>query len=100
MSMLGTGSLRHFLCDEHGAASVDWVILSALCVSLGLGVTNVVGTEMANLSYDIRAQLEQDMINNPFDVDHRCTYLYVDPASAASSSGGSCTVSQLGDALD
>ena len=76
-----------FYRDESGAASVDWVVLSAACVALGLGVTNVVATEMTNLTQEVRAELQRDMTLNPFDLEHSslgtngCTHFYLDPAA-------------------
>ena len=76
-----------FYRDESGAASVDWVVLAAACVALGLGVTNVVATEMTNLTQEVRAELQRDMTLNPFDLEHSslgtngCTHFYLDPAA-------------------
>jgi len=79
--MFVTGFFRKFLAQENGAVTVDWVVLGAACVSMGLGVTNVVKTEMRQLTYDIRATLHQDLRDNPFDVETQCTYLFLDPAA-------------------
>ena len=67
-----------------------------------MGVTNVVGTEMRELSYEIRAQHEQDMMNNPFDIDESgCVRLYLDPAAdpgaAANTDPNSCSVGESND---
>ena len=80
-------SFSAFYRDESGAASVDWVVLAAACVALGLGVTNVVATEMTNLTQEVRAELQRDMTRNPFDLEHSslgtdgCTHFYLDPAA-------------------
>ena len=64
---------------------MDWVVLSAACVALALGVTNVVATEMAELSREVRTQLEQDIMNNPFDIEETglgsngCVRIFLDP---------------------
>ncbi len=84
--MSATCIFRTFFRDESGAASVDWVVLAAACVALGLGVTNVVAREMSNLSQEIRAELQRDMMNNPFDEAHAlatngCAFMYLDPAA-------------------
>ena len=78
---------KAFLIEESGAATVDWVVLAAACVALGLGVTNVVATEMSNLTQEVRAELRRDMSINPFDLEHSslgnngCTHFYLDPAA-------------------
>lgn len=83
--MSASGILSAFFRNERGAASVDWVVLAAACVGMGIGVTNVVEAEMSELSQHIRASLHQDMLRNPFDIDETplgsigCTHLYIDP---------------------
>lgn len=90
--MSATYLFRAFCRNESGAASVDWVVLAAACVGLGMGVTNVVATELSELSQEVRAELQRDMLNNPFDINETelgsngCAHLYLDPQSAASSS--------------
>ena len=85
--MLSICGFNAFFRDESGAASVDWVVLAAACVAMGLGVTNVVATEMSNLTQEVRAELQRDMASNPFDLEHSslgtdgCTHFYLDPAA-------------------
>ena len=90
-----------FFHDESGAVTIDWVVLAAACVSLGLGVTNVVATEMTSLTQEIRAELQRDMMNNPFDLENLsasdCAYLYLDPnadpaAAQSPDNGNGCAV--------
>ncbi|MEM9011864.1 MAG: hypothetical protein AAGE18_11595 [Pseudomonadota bacterium] len=46
--------LRRFGADENGAVTVDWVVLTAAIVGLGIGVISVieggVGTLASNIS--------------------------------------------------
>ncbi|WP_338014542.1 hypothetical protein [Rhodophyticola sp. CCM32] len=46
--------------DDAGIVSVDWVVLTAALVGLGLAVTNVVGSGLESLSEDIKTQLMSD----------------------------------------
>ena len=53
-----------FLSDESGAVTVDWVVLTAALVGLGLAVMSVVSGGIENLSGDISTALEN---TNPLD---------------------------------
>ena len=55
-----------FLKDESGAVTVDWVVLTAALVGLGLAVISVVSTGLEDLSGDIQAQLEEDHVTAGF----------------------------------
>ncbi len=46
-----------FVADELGAVTVDWVVLTAAVVGLGVAVLGVVSKGAQNLSSDIAAQL-------------------------------------------
>jgi Flp pilus assembly pilin Flp len=59
--------VARFAMDENGAVTVDWVVLTAALVGLGLAVINVVGSGLDNLANDIRTQLERDHIDTSFD---------------------------------
>jgi Flp pilus assembly pilin Flp len=59
--------VARFAMNENGAVTVDWVVLTAALVGLGLAVINVVGSGLDNLANDIRTQLERDHINTSFD---------------------------------
>ncbi|RFU12144.1 pilus assembly protein [Rhodobacteraceae bacterium W635] len=59
--------IKTFLNSESGAVTVDWVVLTAAIVGLGLAVMAVVSAGVEDLSGDIRGQLEQDdMIDTNF----------------------------------
>ncbi|OYW62285.1 MAG: hypothetical protein B7Z31_01420 [Rhodobacterales bacterium 12-65-15] len=47
-----------FLNDETGAVTVDWVVLTAAVVTLGLVVFNVVSPAVSNLAQDIGNEVE------------------------------------------
>jgi hypothetical protein len=56
----------NFIRDESGAITVDWVVMSAGIVGLGIAVTAVVSGGVENLSGDIRAELTEMDIPNTF----------------------------------
>ena len=65
--MRAAARLKSFALSESGAVTVDWVVLTAALVGLGLAVTNTVGTGLSNLSNEIRIQLERDQVTTGFD---------------------------------
>lgn len=58
--------LKTFLADDAGAVTVDWVVLTAAIVGLGLAVISVISGGLENLSGDINTQLRADHITNAF----------------------------------
>lgn len=57
-----------FLSDESGAVTVDWVVLTAAIVGLGLAVMAVVSGGVEDLSGDIsNALTTTDPLSDPFD---------------------------------
>lgn len=48
---------KTFANDEAGAVTVDWVVLTAAIVGLGLLVMNTIGPEIANSADGIAADL-------------------------------------------
>jgi Flp pilus assembly pilin Flp len=59
-------TLTSFLSDESGAVTVDWVVLTAALVGLGLAVISVVSGGLEDLSGDIATQLGQDHVTAGF----------------------------------
>jgi len=55
-----------FLSDDSGAVTVDWVVLTAALVGLGLAVISVVSSGLEDLSGDIQGQLQADHVNTGF----------------------------------
>lgn len=51
-----------FRNSESGAVTVDWVVLTAGLVGLGLATMSVVSTGVQDTSGDIQGQLEADDI--------------------------------------
>lgn len=47
-----------FLNDETGAVTVDWVVLTAAVVTLGLVVFNFVAPAVSTLASDIGAEVD------------------------------------------
>ncbi len=57
-----------FISSESGAVTVDWVVLTAALVGLGLAVMSVVSGGVENLSTDIGQSLaDTNPDTNPFD---------------------------------
>jgi Flp pilus assembly pilin Flp len=61
-----TTNLRNFVSGESGAVTVDWVVLTAAIVGLGLAVMAVVSSGVENLSGDINTQLRAQNITTTF----------------------------------
>jgi len=60
--------IKNFASSESGAVTVDWVVLTAAIVGLGLAVMAVVSGGVENLSNDIGQTLaDTDPLTNPFD---------------------------------
>ncbi|MGP1358103.1 hypothetical protein [Roseicyclus sp.] len=55
-----------FVTAEDGAVTVDWVMISAAVVSLGLATTAVVTGGVANLSGEVETTLEDYEISTSF----------------------------------
>ncbi|SDY58666.1 hypothetical protein SAMN05444004_10266 [Jannaschia faecimaris] len=60
-------NINAFINDESGAVTVDWVVLTAALVGLGLAVMSVVSGGIEDLSTDIgQALTDTDPLTNPF----------------------------------
>ena len=61
-------SLKSFCSDQSGAVTVDWVVLTAALVGLGLAVMSIVSGGIEELSDDISNALETtNPLTDPFD---------------------------------
>lgn len=59
--------IKNFAFNESGAVTVDWVVLTAALVGLGLAVMAVVSGGVENLSTDIGQSLtDVDPLTDPF----------------------------------
>lgn len=54
--------LKDFRSDEDGAVTVDWVVLTAAIVGLGIAVLTVIGDGTMALSNKISSQLSAQTI--------------------------------------
>lgn len=54
--------LKNFRADEDGAVTVDWVVLTAAIVGLGIAVLTVIGQGTMELSRKISSQLSAQTI--------------------------------------
>jgi len=57
-----TALIKNFVKSESGAVTVDWLVLTAALVGLGLAVMALVSSGVENLGTDIRNALAN---NNP-----------------------------------
>ena len=57
---------KNFKNDESGAVTVDWVVLTAAIVGLGIAVMATVSSGVQNLSGDINTQLSSQGISTTF----------------------------------
>ena len=72
-------AINTFKNDESGAVTVDWVVLTAALVGLGLAVMGVVSGGIEDLSTDISSALENTSPTaNPFDDTFQETYTGTD----------------------
>ena len=52
-----TNMIKNFVNDESGAVTVDWVVLTAAIVGLGIAVIASVSTGVTDLGTDIQTSL-------------------------------------------
>ena len=57
---------KNFKNDESGAVTVDWVVLTAAIVGLGIAVLAAVSDGVENLSSDIDTQMAGQAISTSF----------------------------------
>jgi Flp pilus assembly pilin Flp len=62
-----TALIKNFAKSESGAVTVDWVVLTAAIVGLGLAVMAVVSGGVEDLAGDIDTQLTGMGIDTTFD---------------------------------
>ncbi|WP_068313997.1 Flp family type IVb pilin [Aliiruegeria sabulilitoris] len=58
--------IKSFRKDEDGAVTVDWVVLTAAIVGLGIATLAAVSSGVEDLSGDISDQLKTDQIKTTF----------------------------------
>jgi Flp pilus assembly pilin Flp len=58
--------IKNFRNDEDGAVTVDWVVLTAALVGLGIAVLAAVSSGLEDLSGDIEGELTGDVIQTTF----------------------------------
>lgn len=60
-------TIRKFVSDESGAATVEWVVMTAASVAMGLAVMSYVRDGVESLSGEIRDALSGFTIMTSFD---------------------------------
>ena len=58
--------IKSFAADESGAVTVDWVVLTAALVGLGIAVMASVSDGLEKLSGDIETQLTTQGVTTTF----------------------------------
>ena len=58
---------RNFFKDESGAATVDYVVIVALLVGLGLAITDSTGSAMGEHARGIRGELQGGLFETAWD---------------------------------
>ncbi len=61
-----TKLFKNFFADESGAVTVDWVVLTAAIVGLGIAVMTTVSGGLQDLSGEIETQLTGQAISTEF----------------------------------
>lgn len=56
--------IKNFLQDEDGAATVDWVVGTAMAVGLGVAAVDTVERGINSLSQDIATAISSKAVNN------------------------------------
>ena len=101
--------MQNFVYDESGAVTVDWVVLTAAIVGLGLAVLAVTSGGVENLSEDTATELASidpgastfaSLSNSPFDLSGWTPLGYGASAfasitAAVASNGDAVVLSQL-----
>lgn len=59
--------VAQFWNDESGSATVEWVVMTAASVAMGLAVMSYVSEGVENLSNDVRSALSGFEIMTSFD---------------------------------
>jgi Flp pilus assembly pilin Flp len=59
--------INNFLRSEDGAVTVDWVVLTAAIVGLGLVIGTTVGQSTADLAETIGTQISTTDVTNYYD---------------------------------
>jgi Flp pilus assembly pilin Flp len=54
--------LKNFRKDESGAVTVDWVVLTAAIVGLGIVVMNTVGAGVTTLASNIASSISSETV--------------------------------------
>ena len=54
-----TNFFQNFLKDEDGAVTVDWVVLTAAVVALGIGAISAISTSVDTLAGNIASSVTQ-----------------------------------------
>ncbi|GAB5448064.1 hypothetical protein [Gymnodinialimonas sp.] len=62
-------NFKTFLADERGAISVDWVVLTAACVALGLLAITMISGSIRDNGTEASAIMQTYEINHEFDTE-------------------------------
>ena len=59
--------IKNFAADESGAVTVDWVVLTAAIVGLGLAVMSLVTTSTEGLTKRVTGAMDGMTVSTSFD---------------------------------
>ena len=51
--------IRRFAADEDGAATVDWVVLTALLVAIGLSMVSILSSGARSMALTVTSQVSE-----------------------------------------
>ncbi|WP_456385960.1 hypothetical protein [Profundibacter sp.] len=61
-----TNMIKNFVSNESGAVTVDWVVLTAAIVGLGLAVMTVISDGTSTLTNKIKTKMTSQTISTTF----------------------------------
>lgn len=82
--------ISHFCKSEEGAVTVDFVVLTAAIVGLGVAATAVVSGGVSDLSTDVDGQLNAQVIQTSFAPS--ISFASIFPIASAWSAAPSCSL--------
>lgn len=69
--------MTNFTFDESGAVTVDWVVLTAGLVGLGLATMSVVSSGVEDVSKDVGSELSGTLIYTSFETRNNSAFYEV-----------------------
>jgi hypothetical protein len=70
--------ISRFFTGEAGAITVDWVLLTAACLSLGLGAASMISGSVRGVGLEASATMSDYKIDHHFDTGEESQALLMD----------------------